>query len=95
MHTPFGPVHCVLSLHWTHLLSGTSQTGVPAVHAVPFVAVHCVHVPAFAPALTHAGAAVVAQAAVAAEPKSPLHAMQVPAALQIGVVPEHSALEPH
>ena len=95
MHTPFGPVHCVSSLHWTHVLSGTSQTGVPALHAETFVAEHCVHVPAFAPAVTHAGAAAVEQAAVAPEPRSPLHPMQVPAALQVGVAPEHSALEPH
>jgi len=52
-------------------------------------------VPAFAPAVTHAGAAAVAHAAVAPEPRSPLHAMQVPAALQIGVAPEQSAFEPH
>ena len=95
LQTPFGPVHWLLSLHWTHLLSGTSQTDVPAVHAVAFVAVHCVHVPAFAPAVTHAGAAAVAQAAVAPEPRSPLQPMHVPAALQMGVAPEHSALEPH
>ena len=51
--------------------------------------------PAFAPDVTHAGAAAVAHAAVAPEPRSPLHAMQVPAGLQIGVAPEQSAFDPH
>jgi hypothetical protein len=94
-HTPFGPVHSELVVHCTHWLDARSQTGVPPVQAVAFDAEHCTHLPAFATPMTHAGAAAVAHAAVAPDPRSPLHGTHVPAALQIGVVPEHSAFDAH
>lgn len=45
--------------------------------------------------MAHAGKAAVAQAALAPEPRSPLQGTQVPAALQIGLAPEHCAFETH
>jgi hypothetical protein len=95
LHTPFGPVHSAFVLHWTHRFAVTSQTGVPPVHAAMLVAEHWVHLPAFAPVLMHAGAAAVVHAAGVPAPRSPSHGMQVPAALQIGVAPEHWSLESH
>jgi hypothetical protein len=66
------------------------QTGVAPLQRTLSVLVHCTHVPAAAPAVTHAGAVASEQACAVPERRSPSHATQVPA-LQIGVVPEHAA----
>jgi hypothetical protein len=59
--TPFVPVQSGLALHCTHVSTFesavTSQTGVAPVHAVLFVASHCVHAPEFVPVVRHAGSA--------------------------------------
>jgi hypothetical protein len=57
-HTPFTPVQSAFVSHCTHVNVGTSQTGVPPVHAILSVPVHWTHAPCFGPAVvTHAGSA--------------------------------------
>jgi hypothetical protein len=69
------------SSHWTHVLVGTSQTGVAvALHAALSVTLHCLHWPA-----THAGLVASKHAALWPEPRSPLHAVHV-SLTQIGSV---------
>lgn len=88
LHTPLAPVHCELSVHCTQLLVPTSQTGVPGTHALVLAPLHSTQRPA-----THAGAAWLVQAALAAVPKSPLHGTQaLVVVLQTGVFPVHAAL---
>jgi hypothetical protein len=72
----------------------TSQTGVgePARHCDSFCAVHWTQLPAAPPVVWQSGSDVPGHA-TAAHWESLLHGRQVPAvALQIGVVPEQSAL---
>ena len=95
LHTPFGPVHCAFVLHWTHRLAVVSQTGFWFLQSVALEPEHSTHAPSFAPAVKQAGAIAVVHAAGVAAPRSPSHFTHVPAALQIGVVPLHWALEPH
>jgi hypothetical protein len=94
-HFPLAPVHSLFPLHWTQRFCATSQTGFAEVQALTFAAEHSTHVPAPGPARRQAGAATVAHAALAFEPRSPLQATQVPAALQIGFAPEHWLLLVH
>jgi hypothetical protein len=95
LHLPFAPVHCESFTHSTQVDVATSQTGVPSVHAVAFVASHCTQLPAKLPEPRHAGLATVGHVALPFAPRSPSHATQVPAALQIGLLPEHCALLEH
>jgi hypothetical protein len=49
------PLQSVSATQPTHRCVASSQTGVPPVQAVSFVAVHCTHVPALVPVVAHAG----------------------------------------
>jgi hypothetical protein len=91
LQTPFGPVHCALVTHWTHSFATLSQTGSAVVQALTFGSKHSWQLPSLAPAaVMQAGSADVGHD-VAAPPteKSAVHGTQVPAALQMGVLPEH------
>ena len=92
---PFGPLHCALVRHSTHSFATSSQTGSAGVQAVRFGVEHSAQLPALAPVVRHAGLRALEHAARVAAPRSPSHAMHAPAALQIGVLPEHCALLPH
>jgi hypothetical protein len=86
LQMPSAPWQSGFVRHWTQRFVVALQTGSAAGHAVLFVALHCTH--AFA---THAGSRFDGHAAVAPEPKSPLHPTQRPEAVsQTGVVPTHA-----
>jgi hypothetical protein len=95
LQIPFGPVHCAFVTHCTHSFATTLQTGSADVQADRFGAEHSTQLPDFAPTVRHAGLSALVHAAGVPEPRSPLHAMQVPAALQMGVLPEHCELFAH
>lgn len=97
LHLPFRPEQFASELHSTQTSASlvTLQTGLPGVHAETFDARHSTHSPVLAPVLTQAGLACVEQAPAVPAPRSPSHATHVPAALQIGVAPEHCALVAH
>jgi hypothetical protein len=95
LHRPFAPVHWVLSRQATQTWAVSSQTGAAPTHSVGSAVVHWTQRPASAPVLTQAGALVARHAAGEPVPRSPSQATQLPAALQIGVAPEHCALELH
>jgi hypothetical protein len=90
-----GALQVVLSMQGTQMCFVSSQTGVVPTHSPWSAAVHCTHLPVSAPLFTQAGASGAAHAAGVPEPRSPSQATQVPAALQIGVAPEHCAFELH
>ncbi len=86
------PAQSAPTLHCTHALVVTSQTGLPGTraHADVSLALHCSQVPG--PAWgTHAGFAAVGHFEVAAELKLPLHAVHV-LLVQTGAADGHVAL---
>lgn len=91
LHLPFRPPHCESFTHSTHMDPGTKQTGFPPLHAVQLAALHSTHVPEKLPTVRHAGLASVGHVYVAFDARSPVQPTHVPAALQIGVLPEHCA----
>jgi hypothetical protein len=96
LHTPFGPVHCVLFTHWTHSLAAVSQTGVEPVHAELSEAEHSTHWPDLVPDVMHAGSTAVKHAWLAPEPRLPLQFTHRPfGTSQTGLAPEHCAFVVH
>jgi hypothetical protein len=82
-HTGAAPPQSPLLMHATHTPVDISQSGVPPVHRVRFVAEHCVH----APVAKHAG---VAPPHSASPPQARQACVVV---LQTGAVPPHCAFE--
>ena len=83
-----------LPMHSTQVFVVALHAGVAPLHWTRFVGLHWTHLPAFGPAVRHAGAVAVAHAFDVPELWSPSHAEHVPFA-QTGVAPPQSAAVKH